>query len=63
VLGIFKIGSLKLFAWGWIQTTVLLISAFWVARITGMRWPGHNSPFYKNNYSRLGPTRVDLILA
>jgi hypothetical protein len=31
-----KIGFLELFALGWLWTTVLLISASWVARITGM---------------------------
>jgi hypothetical protein len=36
VLNIFKIASLELFAQGWLQTLILLISAFWVARITGM---------------------------
>jgi hypothetical protein len=37
LLGIFKIGSHKLFAWGWIQIALLLISASWVAWIMGMR--------------------------
>jgi hypothetical protein len=32
----FKIGSLELFAQDWLWTEILLISAFWVARITGM---------------------------
>jgi hypothetical protein len=36
VLGIFEIGSHELFAWGWLRTTILLISASWVARITGV---------------------------
>jgi hypothetical protein len=36
VLGIFKIGSLKLFAQGWPRTMILLISASWVAEIIGM---------------------------
>jgi hypothetical protein len=31
-----KIGSHELFAWGWLQTTILLISASWVGRITGV---------------------------
>jgi hypothetical protein len=30
----FKIGSQGLFAWGWLWTAILLISASWVARIT-----------------------------
>jgi hypothetical protein len=30
-------GSLKVFAWDWLQNTILLISASQVARITGMR--------------------------
>jgi hypothetical protein len=32
----FKIGSCELFAQDWLQITILLISAFWVARITSM---------------------------
>jgi hypothetical protein len=32
----FKIGSRELFAQGWLWTTILLIPAFWVARITGV---------------------------
>jgi hypothetical protein len=31
-LGTFEIGS-SIFAWGWLWTRILLISAFWVARI------------------------------
>jgi hypothetical protein len=35
--GFFKIGSCKLFAQGWLPTSILfLISAYWVARITGV---------------------------
>jgi hypothetical protein len=34
--GFFKIESLELFAQGWLWTTILLISASWVARIIGM---------------------------
>jgi hypothetical protein len=34
--GFFKIGSHKLFAWAWLQTAILLICAYWVARIMGM---------------------------
>jgi hypothetical protein len=34
--GCFEIRSCKLFAQGWLQTVILLISAPWVARITGM---------------------------
>jgi hypothetical protein len=36
VSGIFKIWSCKVFVWGWLWTTVLLIFASWVARITGV---------------------------
>jgi hypothetical protein len=36
-------GSCELFAWGWLWTSVLLISAFWVAGITVMRH--HRFPF------------------
>jgi hypothetical protein len=36
VLGIFEIVSLELFAQGWLQTMILLISASWVAKITGV---------------------------
>jgi hypothetical protein len=36
VLDIFKIGSHKLFAWGWLWTAIFLISVSKVARITGM---------------------------
>jgi hypothetical protein len=32
-----QIGSSELFAWGWLWSKILLISASWVARITGMR--------------------------
>jgi hypothetical protein len=32
----FKIGSCELFAQGWLQITILLIFATWVARITGV---------------------------
>jgi hypothetical protein len=35
-LGIFQIGPCKLFAQGWLGTTILLISASWLARITGV---------------------------
>jgi hypothetical protein len=34
VLGIFKIGSGKLFAQGWLRTTIFLIFASWEASIT-----------------------------
>jgi hypothetical protein len=33
---IFKIGFLELSAWGWLRTTIFLISASWAARITGV---------------------------
>jgi hypothetical protein len=36
VLGIFEIGSLKLFFPGWLRTVTLLVSASWVARIIGV---------------------------
>jgi hypothetical protein len=36
VLGIFEIGSHKLFTQGWLLTVILLISASQVARITGV---------------------------
>jgi hypothetical protein len=36
VTGVFEIGSLELFPWVWIQTTILLIAASWVVRITGV---------------------------
>jgi hypothetical protein len=32
-IGFFEIGSGELFAWSWLQTVILLISASWVARI------------------------------
>jgi hypothetical protein len=35
-LGIFEVGSLELFVLGWPQTMVLLISASWVVKITGI---------------------------
>jgi hypothetical protein len=35
-IGVFEIGFCKLFASGWLRTAILLISASWVARITGM---------------------------
>jgi hypothetical protein len=34
VIDIFKIGSLELFLWAGFEPLILLISAFWVARIT-----------------------------
>jgi hypothetical protein len=38
--GVLEIGSLELFAWDWLWTAILLISASWVVRITGMsHWP------------------------
>jgi hypothetical protein len=36
VLGIFEIGFYKLFAWGWLQTVILLIFASCEARIIGV---------------------------
>jgi hypothetical protein len=36
VLGFSEIGSREIFAWGWLQIAILLIFAFWVARITGV---------------------------
>jgi hypothetical protein len=36
VMGIFKIESHELFAQGWLWTVILLISASWAARITGV---------------------------
>jgi hypothetical protein len=39
VLGIFKIGSGKLFSQGWPQNAILLISASQVARITATPVP------------------------
>jgi hypothetical protein len=36
MLGIFEIGSRKLFAPGWLRTVILLISVSPVARIVGM---------------------------
>jgi hypothetical protein len=36
VLGIFEIGSWELFAQGWLWNLTLLISASWVARVTGV---------------------------
>jgi hypothetical protein len=38
LMGFFKIGSHKLFAQGWLQTMILLISVSWVARITGVSY-------------------------
>jgi hypothetical protein len=34
----FKIGSHALFAQGWLQTVIFLVSASWVARIRGMSY-------------------------
>jgi hypothetical protein len=36
VMGFFGIRSHELFCPGWLQTAILLISASWVARITGV---------------------------
>jgi hypothetical protein len=36
MLAIFKIGSWELFASGWSRTIILLISASWVSKITGV---------------------------
>jgi hypothetical protein len=38
VLGIFNIGSQELFAWGRLQTAILLISASQVAKIRGISY-------------------------
>jgi hypothetical protein len=38
VLGIFEIGSCELFAQDWLWTLILLISASWVARLTGISY-------------------------
>jgi hypothetical protein len=38
-------GSLELFAWGWLQTVILLNSASWVARITGV---SHQYPAWRS---------------
>jgi hypothetical protein len=35
-MGFFEIGSFELFAWGWLGTMILLISAAKVARLIGM---------------------------
>jgi hypothetical protein len=47
-MGFFEIGSHELFAQDWLQTVILLISASWVARITGMshQRPAHYSLFF-----------------
>jgi hypothetical protein len=44
MMGFFEIGSLKLFAWGWLWTSVL-ISASWVARITDVSTGAQLSSF------------------
>jgi hypothetical protein len=50
VMGFFKIESLKLFAWGCLRTTILLISDSWVARITGMsHWHPALQPLTRPN--------------
>jgi hypothetical protein len=36
VMGFFAIGSLELFAQGWLPTAILLIATSWVARIIGI---------------------------
>jgi hypothetical protein len=36
VIFFFRIESCELFAWGWLQTVMLVISASWVARISRM---------------------------
>jgi hypothetical protein len=36
MIGFYKIGSCKVFAKDWLQTGILLISASWIARITGV---------------------------
>jgi hypothetical protein len=35
-MNFFEIGFLKLFCPGWLQTSILLVSASWVAGITGV---------------------------
>jgi hypothetical protein len=36
VLDIFKIGSCGIICLGWLQTSILLIAASWIDRITGV---------------------------
>jgi hypothetical protein len=43
-MGFLEIGSQELFAGGWLQTLILLISASWVARITNT---SHQCPIEK----------------
>jgi hypothetical protein len=38
VIRFFEIGSPRLFAWGWLWTMILMISASWVARIIGVSY-------------------------
>jgi hypothetical protein len=48
VMGFFDIGSHELFVWGWLRTATFLISASWVARITGM-CHRHLAPSHKGS--------------
>jgi hypothetical protein len=49
VLGILETGSPELYALGWLRTVILLISAFWVAGITGVSHL-HLAPVLKLGY-------------
>jgi hypothetical protein len=49
VMGFFEIGSRELFAWDWLQTVILLISASRVARITGV---SHQHPAKQNFFKK-----------
>jgi hypothetical protein len=50
----FEIGSLKLFARGWLLTKIFLISASWVGRITGgSHWRLANTCNFFNYYLSL----------
>jgi hypothetical protein len=46
VLSFSEIGSCELIAQGWLRTEILLISAFWIAKIIGMsHWRPTEVPF------------------
>jgi hypothetical protein len=56
----FEIGSYELFAWVWRWTTILLISASWIAKITGMSHRHLAATVFLKAYCDSSPFKVVL---